>query len=73
MLTPSVLAPLPAKWLDTLKQGARRADFLLLFNVIEQIREQDATLAGALARLTEDFEYDEILALLPRTDPDASS
>ncbi len=63
-LTPEALAELPAKWLETLKQGAERADFLLLFSMIEQIREQDARLADALAQLAEDFEYDEILALL---------
>ncbi len=60
-LTPEAL---PAEWLDTLKQGAHRADFLLLSSVIEQIRGHDAQLAGALAQLAEDFEYDEILALL---------
>jgi len=64
VLTPEALAAIPAEWQETLKQGARRADFLLLSSVIEQIREQDATLAGALAQLAEDFEYDEILALL---------
>ena len=58
------LATLPAEWLETLKQGARRADFLLLSSVIEQIREQDATLASALAQLAEDFDYDSILRLL---------
>jgi len=64
VLTPEALAALPAEWLDTLKQGARRADFLLLSNVIAQIRGHDARLAGALAQLAEDFEYDEILALI---------
>ena len=64
VLTPAALAALPAEWLETLKQGARRADFILLSSVIAQIREQDARLAGALAQLAEDFEYDEILALI---------
>jgi len=36
--------------------------------VIEQIREQDATLADALAQLAEDFEYDEILAFIRQTE-----
>ena len=53
-----------AEWLETLEQGARRADFLLLSGVIEQIREQDTRLADVLAQLAEDFEYDEILALI---------
>ena len=64
VLTPAALAALPAEWLDTLKQGARRADFILLSSVIAQIRGHDARLAGALTRLAEDFEYDEILELL---------
>ncbi len=63
-LTPDALAALPGEWLDTLKQGAHRADFLLISRMIEQIREQDATLADALALLADDFEYDEILKLL---------
>ncbi len=58
------LAALPAEWLTTLKQGACRADFLLLASMIEQIHEQDPRLAGALAQLAEDFEYDEILTLI---------
>ena len=68
VLTPEALATLPVEWLDTLKQGARRADFLLLSSVIAQIRVQDARLAGALAWLAEDFKYDEILAILQQTE-----
>ncbi len=64
MLMPEALTALPAEWLETLKQGARRADFILLSSVIAQIRAQDARLAGVLAQLAEDFEYDEILALI---------
>jgi len=61
---PETLAALPYEWLETLKQGALRADFILLSSVIAQIREQDATLASILAQLADAFEYDEILALL---------
>jgi hypothetical protein len=60
------LASLPAEWLDTLEQGARRADFILISNVIEKIRGHDAALADTLARLAEDFEYDGILALIQK-------
>lgn len=66
--TPEALAALPAEWLDTLEQGARRADLLLLTGVIEQIRARDAALADALTRLADDFKYDEILVLLPQMD-----
>ncbi len=67
VLTPAALTTLPAEWLDILKQGARRADFLLLSNVIEEIRVQDARLADALTQLAEDFEYDQILNLIEGT------
>ncbi|MCP4397153.1 MAG: response regulator [bacterium] len=67
VLTPAAMAVLPAEWLETLEQGAHRADLIMLSSAIEQVREQDATLADALAQLAENFEYDEILALLPQT------
>ncbi|MCP4397148.1 MAG: response regulator [bacterium] len=60
----AALPALPAEWLESIEQAAVRADVLLLFSVIEQIREQDATLADALAQLAGDFEYDSILGLL---------
>ena len=58
------VAALPAEWLAALKQAAEETDVEALFEVIEQIRERDAAVADALARLAEDFEYDEILALI---------
>ena len=73
VLTPEALAGLPAEWLEAVKQAARRGDFLSLTSLIQQIREQDQTLAGALTQLVEDFEYDEILALMDQKDQDASS
>ncbi len=66
-LMPEDLAALPGDWLKTLEQAARRADFILLSNVIEQIRGHHARLAGELARLAEDFEYDEILKFIQKT------
>ncbi len=61
------LAALPAEWLATLKQSAEETDLEALREVIEQIREHDAAVADALARLAEDFEYDEILFLMKET------
>ncbi len=58
------LAALPSKWLADLQKGAEEADIDLLASVIKQIRECDVALADALERLVEDFEYDEILAVL---------
>ncbi len=51
-----------------MKQAACRADFILLTNVIDRIRERDAGLADALARLAKDFEYDEISAAVQKTE-----
>ncbi len=68
VLKPEALASLPAEWLDTLKQGARLADFMLICGVIEQIRKHDAEVADALTGLAEDFEYDGILALVQKTE-----
>ena len=67
VLTPAALAALPAEWLETLKQGACRADLILLSSVIAQLRGHDARLADALAQLAEDFEYNEILTLIQQT------
>ncbi len=64
VLTPAALAALPVEWVTDLKQGAEDVDVELLFSAIEQIRGRDAALAGALTRLVEDFEYDEILAVI---------
>ncbi len=58
------VAKLPAEWLVQIKQAATRADFILLSNVIDQIRQHEPALADALAQLAEDFEYDEILAYI---------
>ncbi len=67
-LTPEALAVLPAEWLATLEHGAKEANTKLLFEVIEQIRQHDAAVADALARLTNDFEYDEILTFIQQTE-----
>ena len=60
----TALAALPAKWPATLKQAAEEADVEALFEVIEHVRDRDAAVADTLAHLAEDFEYDEILALI---------
>ena len=39
-------------------------DLIFLFPVIEQIRDRAAELAETLANFVEDFEYDNMLALL---------
>ncbi len=67
VLISEALEELPASFLETLEKGARRADFLLLTSMIEQIRKHDVMLADALEQLTENFEYDEILTLIQKT------
>jgi len=67
VLTPEALAALPAEWLAQLKQGAEEVDPDLLSSAVEQVRRRNAGLANALARLVEDFEYDEILVLVQET------
>ncbi len=68
VLTPEAVAALPAEWVAQLKQGAQTVEIKLLCSVIEQIRGQDTAIANALTRLVDDFEYDEILALLQGTE-----
>ena len=64
VLTSEALAVLPVEWLTILTQGAEEADLEMLFEAIEHIRILDAPLADALEQLTNNFGYDEILALL---------
>jgi CheY-like chemotaxis protein len=63
-VTPEALAELPVEWLAAIKQGAEEVNVEALSFAIAQIREQNPTLADALTRLAENFEYDEILALI---------
>ncbi len=62
--TQAALQALPEEWLEGLQKGAHRADIMLINKVVEQIGERDRALANNLAKLAEDFEYDELLALI---------
>ncbi len=64
VLTKEAMASLPSECLDALKKGARGLDFMLLSNVIRQIREHDEAIADALERLANGFQYDKILDLI---------
>ena len=68
VLTPEALAALPAEWLAALEHGVKETNTKLLFAVIDQIRPQNAAVAEALADLTNEFEYDTILALLQQVE-----
>jgi hypothetical protein len=50
--------------LSALKNGAEDADFDLLLEIVEQVREHDVKVAEELKRLTEGYEYDEILTII---------
>jgi PAS domain S-box-containing protein len=63
VLTPAALAVLPADWLAELYQAAAQADVDLAFDLIERIREQDGSLADALAGLVAKFRFDIIVTL----------
>lgn len=67
MLTPEALAVLPTEWIITMKHGVERGDVELLLSTIEQIRGRNPALADILARLVNNFEYDEILRWLQET------
>jgi hypothetical protein len=59
---PQALAALPAGLLAQLERGARETDPAQLGQVIAQTRAYDAALAEALAALTDEFAYGQILA-----------
>ncbi len=58
------LAALPSDWLATLREGAVVVDIEALSDIINRICKRDPMPANALARLAEEFEYDEILSLV---------
>jgi CheY-like chemotaxis protein len=62
-LTPEALMSLPADWVGDLHQAAIQLDADVILDLLDQIREQNASLANALASLVHDFRFDIILAL----------
>ncbi len=64
VLTAEALAALPSDLLANLEQATDRSDIQLMFTIIEEIRRHDSALADALAHLTNNFNYDEILRLI---------
>jgi CheY-like chemotaxis protein len=65
-LTPAALAALPADWLTRLQRATIKADLDRILTLIDQIRGENAALAGALAELARGFEYKKILRLTDR-------
>jgi signal transduction histidine kinase/CheY-like chemotaxis protein len=64
VLTTAALAALPGEWLANLEQAIHNVDVKLIFALIEQIRPEYDSLANALIRCIDDFEYDKVLNLI---------
>jgi PAS domain S-box-containing protein len=60
------LAHVPGEWLAQLQQATTEADIEQMLGLIEQLREQDRTVADMLAELTYSFDYTAIQALIDR-------
>jgi two-component system, sensor histidine kinase ChiS len=58
------LNALPAEWLARLRQAAALGSVDMLSTAIDEISSRDPSLAAVLARLADDFEHEEILALI---------
>jgi signal transduction histidine kinase/CheY-like chemotaxis protein len=68
VLTATALAALPVEWLASLKQAIINIDLNLADTLIEQIHAEHPTLANALNRCIENFEYRKILNLIAESD-----
>jgi len=64
VLTPEALAALPSDLLANLEQECKRSDLQRIFALIDEIRSYDTTVADALTRLAENFNYDAILRFI---------
>ncbi|WP_293124786.1 ATP-binding protein [Microcoleus sp. bin38.metabat.b11b12b14.051] len=66
--TSETLAGLPADWLAALEKATIECDLELILSQIEQIRDRDRSLASALTALANEFQFNQILALIrPQT------
>ena len=65
-LSPAALASLPADWLANFQQATVEGDLDLMLTLIEQIRQQNNHLADALASLANQFQFEELLALIEK-------
>ncbi|NER98162.1 MAG: PAS domain S-box protein, partial [Symploca sp. SIO1B1] len=64
ILSPAAFASLPADWLANFQQATVEGDLDLMLTLIEQIRQQNNHLADALASLANQFQFEELLALI---------
>src|SRR6476469_9811734 len=61
---PETLAALPADWLAALEKATIECDLELILIQIEHIRDRNDALASALAVLANEFQFNQILALI---------
>ncbi len=64
--TPDALATLPTDVLTKLEQAVIEIDMHLIEDVNAEILTHNASLAEALSRSIDDYEYDEILCLIQK-------
>ncbi len=57
------LAAMSASWVKQLHQAAAAADEELIFQLFEQIPQENTSLTNALAKLVHNFRFDELIAL----------
>ena len=69
-LTTEALATLPPEWMAKLHQAATQLDADVILDMLDQVREQNPSLADALARLVHDYRFDIILTLTAPTEDD---
>ncbi|MCY7381162.1 MAG: response regulator, partial [Microcoleus sp. CAN_BIN18] len=62
--TSETIAALPADWLAALEKATIECDLELILSQIELIRDRNHSLASALTALANDFQFNQILALI---------
>jgi signal transduction histidine kinase/CheY-like chemotaxis protein len=66
LLTPTALAALPAELLANLEEAMLDLNIELIDSTVDEIRRHDPALGDALALLADEFEFEEILALIEK-------
>lgn len=72
-LTANSLQVMPSKWLTQLEQAAVKLDKNLLIELLEQIPEQHSFIAQALQNKINNFDFDEIIDLVRRSNSQEKS
>ncbi len=67
-LMANVLDGLPDELVSRLKEAVTNTSMGMVENIIAEIRELDATVAGGLAALADEFEYGKMLEMLQKVE-----